>query len=203
MYKRWIALLALMITALNCSAGDENGTSLDTPTLEHTNAVLTTSMGTIVIALNTIDAPATTDNFIRYANDGSYDGTIFHRVIPGFMIQGGGFDATMEKLKTAPSIENESKNALSNARGTIAMARTQDPHSATNQFFINLADNRFLDYGAQGTDSWGYAVFGHVITGMEVVDKIQHVDTTRVGPYSDVPKTPVVIESIRIEPPKE
>ena len=203
MRKSWFAALTLILIALNCSAGDENEILIDSPTLERPNAVMITSMGTIVIALNTSNAPATSRNFIRYATEGGYDGTIIHRVIPDFMIQGGGFDATMQKLKTVPPIENESKNGLSNARGTIAMARTQDPHSATNQFFINLAPNHFLDHGAQGADSWGYAVFGHVIEGMDVVDTIQYVDTTRMGPYSDVPKMPVIIKSIKIEPSEE
>ena len=141
----------------------------------------------------------TVDNFIKYADSGFYDGTIFHRVISHFMIQGGGFTAAMEKKPTNEPIINEANNGLSNKRGTIAMARTSDPHSATAQFFINVQDNMNLDYtGQAGPGGWGYAVFGRVTEGMDVVDDIRFVETTTKGPFADVPVEPVVIESVTI-----
>ena len=161
------------------------------PTLE-----LQTSMGRIVVELDAEKAPKSAANFLRYARDGFYNGTVFHRVIPGFMIQGGGFDASMNKKSTREPIENEAKNGLKNRRGTIAMARTMDPHSATAQFFINHNDNLPLDYPSR--DGWGYAVFGKVTEGMDVVDKIAKVPTTNVGMHGDVPRTPVVIQNVRI-----
>lgn len=161
------------------------------PTLE-----LQTSMGRIVVELDAEKAPKSSANFLQYARDGFYNGTVFHRVIPGFMIQGGGFDASMNKKSTRPPIENEAKNGLKNRRGTIAMARTMDPHSATAQFFINHNDNLPLDYPSR--DGWGYAVFGKVTEGMDVVDKIAKVPTANVGMHGDVPRTPVVIQNVRI-----
>lgn len=156
---------------------------------------LETSMGTIVLALDAERAPATVENFLRYVHEGFYDGTLFHRVIGDFMIQGGGFTQSYRKKETHAPIRNESDNGLGNARGTVAMARTPDPHSATSQFFINVTDNPFLDYGAQGQGSWGYAVFGRVVEGMAVVDRIRQVPTGRGGPFPrDVPREPVVIE---------
>lgn len=161
---------------------------------------LETSMGTIVLALEPERAPETVENFLRYAREGFYDGTIFHRVIDGFMIQGGGFTADYRRKETQAPIANESENGLDNARGTIAMARTSDPHSATSQFFINVADNDFLNYGAQSAGSWGYAVFGRVVEGMDVVDRIRQVPTGRGGPFpKDVPQNPVVIERALVE----
>ncbi len=161
---------------------------------------LETNMGTIVLALEPDRAPETVENFLRYVREGFYDGTIFHRVIDGFMIQGGGFTEDYRKKETHAPVPNESDNGLENARGTIAMARTQDPHSATSQFFINVAHNDFLDYGAQGPGSWGYAVFGRVVEGMEVVDRIRQVPTARGGPFpKDVPQTPVIIERAAVE----
>ncbi|WP_028994552.1 peptidylprolyl isomerase [Azonexus hydrophilus] len=161
------------------------------PTLE-----LQTSMGRIVVELDAEKAPKSSANFLQYARDGFYNGTIFHRVIPGFMIQGGGFDASMNKKSTREPIENEAKNGLKNRRGTIAMARTMDPHSATAQFFINHNDNLPLDYPSR--DGWGYAVFGKVTEGMDVVDKIAKVPTANVGMHGDVPRTPVVIQNVKI-----
>ena len=161
------------------------------PTLE-----LQTSMGRIVVELDAEKAPKSAANFLQYARDGFYNGTVFHRVIPGFMIQGGGLDASMNKKSTREPIENEAKNGLKNRRGTIAMARTMDPHSATAQFFINHNDNLPLDYPSR--DGWGYAVFGKVTEGMDVVDKIAKVPTTNVGMHGDVPRTPVVIQNVRI-----
>ena len=157
---------------------------------------LQTSMGDIVIELNEEAAPVTTANFIRYVEEGFYDGTIFHRVIKDFMIQGGGFTADMKQKAAKAPITNEAGNGLKNEKGTIAMARTNDPDSATSQFFINHKNNDFLNY-AQGRDA-GYAVFGKVTEGMDVVDKIASVKTARKGPYDDVPVEAVVIESAKV-----
>ena len=159
---------------------------------------LVTSMGEIVVELDAEKAPKSTENFLAYARDGFYDGTLFHRVISNFMIQGGGFDGEFNRKATRPSIPNEAQNGLGNARGTIAMARTSDPDSATAQFFINVVDNPNLDHTAPTPRGWGYAVFGRVVAGMEVVDAIRAVPTGRRGRYSDVPVTPVVIESAQI-----
>jgi peptidyl-prolyl cis-trans isomerase A (cyclophilin A)/peptidyl-prolyl cis-trans isomerase B (cyclophilin B) len=150
-------------------------------------------MGDIVLELYPDKAPLTVANFLQYVKSGHYDGTIFHRVIGNFMIQGGGFDRNMQQKPTGEPIRNEANNGLKNKRYTIAMARTAAPNSATAQFFINVNDNDFLDY--PGQDGWGYCVFGKVIKGAAVVDKIRAVDTTSRGPYQDVPTTPVVIES--------
>ena len=163
-------------------------------------AVIHTSKGEVRLELFADQAPISVDNFISYAKSGFYDGTIFHRVISHFMIQGGGFTADMEKKPTGEPIANEAGNGLSNKRGTIAMARTNDPHSATAQFFINVQDNMNLDYtGQTSSGAWGYAVFGRVTSGMEVVDEIRFVQTTQAGPYSDVPVEPVVIERVVID----
>ncbi len=157
---------------------------------------LVTSKGEIIIELNEELAPVTVKNFLRYAEEGFFDGTIFHRVISGFMIQGGGFGADMQQGQTHEPIVNEGSNGLKNDRGTLAMARTNDPDSATAQFFINLKDNDFLNY-AEGRNP-GYAVFAKVAEGMEVVDAIAGVKTTRKGPHSDVPAEAVVIESAKV-----
>ena len=157
---------------------------------------LKTSMGDIVIELDHDKAPKTCENFEQYVRDGHYDGTIFHRVIGNFMIQGGGFLPDMMQKATRDPIENEAKNGLSNVTGSIAMARTAAPHSASAQFFINVKDNNFLDY--PGQDGWGYCVFGKVTSGMDVINKIRTVDTTNKAGHSDVPVEPVVIESATI-----
>lgn len=157
-----------------------------------------TSHGDITLELDAVKAPATTENFVAYASDGFFDGTIFHRVIPGFMIQGGGFTADMRQKPTGPSIANEADNGLKNDRGTIAMARTSDPHSASSQFFINLVDNRFLNHTAKTGAGWGYAVFGKVVEGMEVVDAIACVSTGGHGPHSDVPREPVIMNQVKV-----
>lgn len=157
---------------------------------------LTTTLGDIELELNADKAPVTTTNFLQYVDRGHYDGLTFHRVIPGFMIQGGGFSPDMEQAETDAPIQNESDNGLSNTRGSIAMARTRDPHSATAQFFINTADNPRLDGSARRP---GYAVFGQVVKGMDTVDRISAVQTGRKGMHGDVPLTPVVIEqAVRI-----
>jgi peptidyl-prolyl cis-trans isomerase A (cyclophilin A) len=171
------------------------GTLLTTPAV-HAEAPprveLVTSLGNIEIQLDPQRAPKSVANFLQYVKDDFYAGTIFHRVIPGFMIQGGGFTADMKQKATRPPIPLESKNGLKNLRGTIAMARTSDPNSATSQFFINLVDNASLDYPQP--DGHGYAVFGQVIQGMDVVDRIAKVATDNAGPMQNVPVTPVVIK---------
>jgi len=159
---------------------------------------LTTSMGDVVIALAPDKAPATVENFLAYVRDGFYDGTVFHRVIAGFMIQGGGFGPDFERKPTRDPIRNEADNGLKNDNGTVAMARTGDPHSATAQFFINVADNDFLNHTAPNPRGWGYAVFGRVVEGMDVVERIKSVATGNRGSYKDVPREPVIIESATI-----
>lgn len=156
---------------------------------------LTTSMGVITLSLNQEKAPLTVENFIKYVNAGHYNGTIFHRVINDFMIQGGGMDAGMNSKPSGTPIKNEANNGLENAKYTIAMARTGDPHSATAQFFINVKDNAFLNHSGENMHGWGYCVFGEVVDGMEVVDAMKLVPTGRVGGHDDVPKEAVVIES--------
>ena len=150
--------------------------------------------GVITIELDAVNAPKSTENFLAYVKKGHYDNTIFHRVIPGFMIQGGGFEPGMKQKDTAEPIENEAKNGLKNTKYTLAMARTSDPHSATAQFFINVADNGFLNHTAPSAQGWGYAVFGKVVKGTEIVDAIKGVKTGRKGFHDDVPQTDVVIE---------
>ncbi len=155
-----------------------------------------TNHGDIVIELDEEKAPKTSENFLQYVNDGFFDGTIFHRVMDNFMIQGGGFEPGMQQKPTRDPIENEANNGLSNLNGTIAMARTQAPHSATAQFFVNVADNKFLDH--PGQDGWGYCVFGKVAEGMDVVNKIKAVATTTNMGHQDVPKEDVIIEKVEV-----
>ena len=154
--------------------------------------LLTTNHGTIKLELDAEKAPKTVENFLNYVRAGLYDGTIFHRVIDGFMVQGGGFEPGMKQKPTGATVENEAKNGLKNTAYTVAMARTSDPHSASAQFFINIKDNTFLDY--PGQDGFGYCVFGKVVEGNDVVDKIKAVKTTRTGMFADVPVDNVVIE---------
>ena len=158
--------------------------------------ILTTNHGNIKIELDAEKAPKTVENFLAYVNSGHYDGTIFHRVIDGFMIQGGGFEPGMKQKSTNAPVENEAKNGLKKAPYTLAMARTSDPHSASAQFFINIKSNDFLDY--PGQDGWGYCVFGKVIEGMDIVDKVKAVKTTRTGMFADVPVEDVVIEKAEV-----
>ena len=155
---------------------------------------LDTSAGSLTIELDDTNAPATVENFLAYVRAGHYDGTVFHRVIKGFMVQGGGFEPGMKQKPTAAPIRNEAGNGLKNKRYTLAMARTGDPHSATAQFFINTVDNDFLDFRAENAQGWGYAVFGRVVAGTEVVDAIEGVRTGRKGFHDDVP-----LEDVRIE----
>ena len=160
-----------------------------------------TSLGTLTIELYPDRAPKTVENFLQYARDGFFDGTVFHRVIPGFMIQGGGMSPELKEKPTRPPVPNEAKNGLKNETGTIAMARTADPHSASAQFFINLQNNGFLDY--PGRDGWGYAVFGKVVQGLDVVEKIARVPTGNSGFHQNVPTKPVLIEAARVLPEKK
>jgi len=162
------------------------------------NVKIATSMGDIVLQLDAAKAPKSVDNFVQYVKAGHYNGTVFHRVIDGFMIQGGGMTPDMKEKPTRAPIPLESRNGLSNVRGTVAMARTNVPDSATAQFFINVKDNAFLD-AARSPDGNGYAVFGKVIQGMDVVDKIRKVETGQKGPYGDVPVQPVIIKTATIE----
>jgi peptidyl-prolyl cis-trans isomerase B (cyclophilin B) len=159
---------------------------------------LHTNYGVIKLNLFADKAPVTVENFISYVKDGFFDNTIFHRVINGFMIQGGGFTADMEQKETKAPIKNEANNKVANKKGTIAMARTNDPHSATCQFFINVADNDFLNFSSETGSGWGYCVFGEVAEGMDVIDNIKKVATGRANGHSDVPVKPVIIEKAEL-----
>ena len=190
--KKIFQLLAIMLLA--SSVYTQSLLAAGNPT-----AVIRTSVGDIHLELLADKAPISVENFINYANSGTYDGTIFHRVISNFMIQGGGFTQDMEKKATREPITNEANNGLSNDRGTISMARTNHPHSATTQFFINTQDNPNLNHTDESSSrAWGYAVFGRVTEGMDVVDEIRFVETTRKPPYSDVPVEAVIIQTIEI-----
>ena len=160
--------------------------------------LMTTTVGPMTLELDTDSAPKTVENFLSYVASGHYDGTIFHRVIDNFMIQGGGFSTDMEQKSTQAPIENEANNGLKNARGTIAMARTQDPHSATAQFFINVSENDFLNHTGENMQGWGYAVFGSVTEGEDVLDKIRGVQTGNQGGHQDVPLEPIIIERVTV-----
>jgi peptidyl-prolyl cis-trans isomerase B (cyclophilin B) len=170
-----------------------------TNTCRDTNMVIIrTTFGAITLELDAEKAPKTVANFLQYAQDGFYDGTIFHRVIDNFMIQGGGFDTDFQQKETGESVENEADNGLKNDFGTIAMARTMEPHSATAQFFINVKDNDFLNHSGKNMQGWGYTVFGKITDGAEVLDKIRAVPTTSRGGHQDVPTDPVIIESVEV-----
>ena len=192
--QRSSSVVLLGVSALMLSTGligdDSQG--------ETRMVMLTTSLGAIEIQLDAGSAPDTVSNFITYVEGGHYDGILFHRVIPNFMIQGGGMRVGLIETSTRAPIENEADNGLKNLRGTIAMARTQDPHSATAQFFINLKDNSFLDHTEKSPAGWGYAVFGQVISGMDVVDQIASVETRSVGHHENVPINDVIIEHARL-----
>jgi cyclophilin family peptidyl-prolyl cis-trans isomerase len=159
---------------------------------------LETSLGDIIIEVDAEKAPVSAKNFLDYVNSSHFSGTIFHRVIPGFMAQGGGFDKDFKQKATNAAIKNEADNGLKNTRGTLAMARTSDPDSASSQFFINLKDNAFLDFKSKTPQGWGYAVFGRVIDGMDVVDKMAEQPTGSNGQHQDVPKTPIVINKVSL-----
>ncbi|MDD2659044.1 MAG: peptidylprolyl isomerase [Methylococcales bacterium] len=190
---RTLILSMMLFLTTTLSFATEN-TMSDTPT----KVKLTTTLGEIIIQLNTEKAPVSSANFLTYVNEGFYNGTIFHRVIPGFMAQGGGFDTSFNQKEVHPPIKNEADNGLTNLRGTIAMARTNDPNSATAQFFINYKDNSFLNFTSQTPSGWGYAVFGEVIEGMDVVDAMSKQATGNRGGHQDVPKTDIVIEKAEV-----
>jgi cyclophilin family peptidyl-prolyl cis-trans isomerase len=180
----------IIMSLLSLMAGFAHGQEAPIVTMQ-------TNVGNIVLELDPTNAPETVKNFLAYVEDGTYVNTIFHRVIKGFMIQGGGYGKDYKEKPTQKPIQNESDNGLKNKRGTVSMARTNDPHSATSQFFINVADNTFLDHRKPA--NWGYAVFGKVIEGMEIVDKIQNTATGRGGPFAqDVPQEPIVIEKVTV-----
>lgn len=191
-------LLSVTITLMPATGFPQE----DHPTTKGAGTVtvtMETTEGLITLELDSNKAPATVANFVEYAKAGHYDGTIFHRVIPGFMIQGGGFDSDMMQKKTSAPIKNEASNGLKNAIGTIAMARTSDPHSATSQFFINVKDNTFLDHTGPTAQRWGYCVFGKVTDGMDVVQTIEKVETGSSHGHQDVPVSPVVIKKVSIK----
>jgi cyclophilin family peptidyl-prolyl cis-trans isomerase len=189
----------LIIAAVFLCAGIVSAQEADSDATTKTTVTMHTSRGAITLELFPEQAPATVENFLQYARDGFYEGTIFHRVISHFMIQGGGFTTEMIKKETREAIENEATNGLNNNRGTIAMARTSDPHSATAQFFINVQDNSPLDHTGTGSSrEWGYVVFGEVTAGMDVVDDIRFVETTVVNGMRDVPVETIVIERVEI-----
>ena len=186
--------------ALTPDVASDNSQQLTTPIEDSKTPMITlkTNKGDIEVVLNAEKAPLTTENFLKYAKEGHYNGTIFHRVIKGFMIQGGGFESGMEQKKVEGPIPNEANNGLKNDKYTLAMARTSDPHSATAQFFINATNNDFLNFTSESQSGWGYAVFGEVVNGKDVVDAIEQVATSRAGHHGDVPVEDIVIESVLI-----
>ncbi len=192
MLMRLVTVLGMVLAVTGTQAGQavaETGDEGDRPMV-----VFETSQGSITLELFAEEAPVTVENFLEYVDDGFYDGTIFHRVIPGFVIQGGGFTEDMQQKDTRDPIRNEADNGLKNERGTLSMARTQEVNSATSQFFINLNDNAFLDHGSR---DFGYAVFARVTEGMDVVDRIARVETGHHGMHQDVPTEPIVVERAR------
>jgi peptidyl-prolyl cis-trans isomerase A (cyclophilin A) len=205
------ALVGWLVVSEGRSSGGRGGTvsgseqtpapgqAAATPAAGNPVAIISTTLGEITVELFKDRAPVSVENFLQYARDGFYSGTIFHRIVPGYVIQGGGFTAKMEEKPTRPPILNEATNGVSNARGTVAMARTRALRSATSQFFINLTDNRKLDHRGYSPDDFGYAVFGRVIAGMEVVDRIAALKTHSVGPFDDVPVAPVVIQAVTVK----
>ncbi len=194
--KQLIALaLGFGLAAVGGAATDG---AADTATA-NPQIVMETTKGTIVLELDPAKAPKTVENFLSYVESGHFDGTIFHRIIPKFMAQGGGFTADMKQKPVEAPVENEADNGLKNLRGTVAMARTSDPHSATAQFFINSIDNDFLNHTSKTPRGWGYTVFGRVIQGMDVVDAMSSVQTTRRGGHGDVPVEPIAITSAKVK----
>jgi len=190
---RTLILSMVLFLTSTLSFATENNMS-DT----QTKVKLTTTLGEIIIQLNTEKAPVSSANFLTYVNEGFYNGTIFHRIIPGFMAQGGGFDTSFNQKVVHAPIKHEANNGMANSRGTIAMARTNDPNSATAQFFINYKDNSFLNHTSPTASGWGYAVFGEVIEGMDVVDAMAKQATGNRGGHQDVPKTDIIIEKAEV-----
>jgi cyclophilin family peptidyl-prolyl cis-trans isomerase len=204
--KHLFTIFFAMMLALTASVGfaaDEN--AAEKPADQATSGdkmstiLIETTKGNIKIELDAKAAPKTVENILAYVNEGFYNGTIFHRVIPGFMVQGGGMNETMqEKADKRPPVKNEANNGLKNDRGTLAMARTNDPHSASSQFFINVSNNDFLNFRSETPQGWGYAVFGKVVEGMDVVDDIVKVKTGNVGPHGDVPVQPIMMNKVSV-----
>lgn len=197
-----IFMLALTLTGCGGSGADkateQQSSGGNTSMSTNPQILIETNKGNITVELNAEKAPNTVANILAYVNDGFYDGTIFHRVIPGFMVQGGGMKPDMSEKSTKAAIQNEANNGLKNARGTLAMARTNAPHSASSQFFINVADNSFLDFKSESPQGWGYAVFGKVTEGMDVVDAIVAVKTGNKGGHQDVPVEPVTMTKVSV-----
>ena len=191
-FMLFVGILSLTVTGFSAT---EETKPMEKEKNQNPIVILKTSQGYIKLELLRDQAPETVSNFLQYVNNGFFNGTIFHRVIPGFMIQGGGFTVDFKQKPTNAPIRNEAENNLKNVAGTVAMARTADPHSATAQFFINTVDNSFLDYKSSTPQGWGYTVFGKVISGMDVVEKIQKVKTSNYGGHRDVPTDPIVIEN--------
>ena len=187
------SLLPLFCLAANAAPPSTSNQKQGVTMTTNPRVKMTTSQGDIIISLDAVKAPKTVANFLAYVNDGFFDGTIFHRVIDGFMIQGGGFEPGLKQKPTKAPVENEANNGLKNNKYTLAMARTQDPHSATAQFFINVANNDFLNHTAPTAQGWGYAVFGEVVEGKDVVDKMKGVATGNSGMHQNVPTTDVLI----------
>lgn len=196
--KQLLAIVILALTGLMPATAFTQDNNTDTKGTGMVTVTMQTSKGVITLELDGDKAPDTVANFVAYANAGHYDGTIFHRVIPGFMIQGGGFDTSMNQKSTNAPVKNEANNGLKNVNGSIAMARTNDPHSATAQFFINVKDNTFLDHTSPDPRGWGYAVFGKVTDGMDVVQSIEAMPTGNKSGHQDVPLESVVIEKVTI-----
>lgn len=196
--KSMVSCIMALCLISSAAFADHHSKTNTTTTSKITMVTLKTSLGEIEIELNAEKAPRTVENFLQYVKEGHYDGVIFHRVISNFMVQGGGFDADMKEKKSRGPIPNEANNGLTNDKYTLAMARTSEPHSASAQFFINTKDNDFLNFTSESQSGWGYAVFGKVVSGTEIVDQIEAVRTGQVGPYGDVPLEPVIIESATV-----
>jgi peptidyl-prolyl cis-trans isomerase B (cyclophilin B) len=197
--KQLLGMMLTMALGMLPAAGYGTENQSTTEGADMVTVILETSEGNITIELDAEKAPATVANFLEYARAGHYDNTIFHRVIPGFMIQGGGFDTGMQQKPTDAPVKNEADNGLKNLSGTIAMARTSDPHSATAQFFINVSDNAFLDFKSPTPQGWGYTVFGKVTDGMDVVRSIEKVQTGNKAGHQDVPLSEVIIKKVTVE----
>ena len=195
--------LAGLVMGITVAVAPATGLTQDNSTSKQGADMVTVTMetnkGVITLELDREKAPDSVENFVTYAKSGHYDGTIFHRVIPGFMIQGGGFDSSMKQKETNPPIKNEAANGLKNDKGTVAMARTNVPDSATSQFFINVKDNDFLNHTSPTPQGWGYAVFGKVTDGMDVVESIENVATANKGGQQDVPVSDVIIEKVTVQ----
>ena len=198
MSRRTVTRLTSAIAALALGGISATSPSAHADDTDHPQVTFETSHGSFVLELDATGTPETVENFLAYVRDGFYDGTIFHRVIPGFMIQGGGFTPEFKQLQTRSPVRNEADRGGRNDRGTVAMARTSDPHSATAQFFVNVVDNDFLNHRDPTPQGWGYAVFGRVVEGMDTVDRIAAVATGTRGMFQDVPQDTVVIQQARI-----